>query len=231
LTPRSADIASPSLSMSEPSFATAGQCTTRSPRDPASLVERVADPTSLNALGYTLADQMWSYRGAENAHRRAVGCHDDICGARSLGGCASGGAISKALSETLSARTYIQQLTTPRSRLMGRGYLGGGDHSQRPAKVWAAAVALSPIRKVEGDVGGSTDAREGLALGVFPGAWIVRWPWLRLPQSSSTTQPNPRCVAVRGRARPALQAANHFSTQAESRFCRQAKDGFTASLR
>ena len=107
------------------------------------LVERVDDPTLLNALGYTLADHNLELSRAESLIRRAlVAMPDNPAALDSLGWVRFRQGDSKAALVTLERAYYISHDSEIAAH-WGEAIWATGDHSQA-RKVWAAALAREP---------------------------------------------------------------------------------------
>ena len=107
------------------------------------LVERVDDPTLLNALGYTLADHNLELSRAESLIRRAlVAMPDNPAALDSLGWVRFRQGDSKAALVTLERAYYISHDSEIAAH-WGEAIWASGDHSQA-RKVWAAALAREP---------------------------------------------------------------------------------------
>jgi predicted Zn-dependent protease len=107
------------------------------------LVERVDDPTLLNALGYTLADHNLELSRAESLIRRAlVAMPDNPAALDSLGWVRYRQGDSKAALTTLERAYYISHDSEIAAH-WGEAIWATGDHSQA-RKVWAAALAREP---------------------------------------------------------------------------------------
>ncbi|MDB6008615.1 MAG: hypothetical protein JWL65_865 [Gammaproteobacteria bacterium] len=107
------------------------------------LVERVDDPTLLNALGYTLADHNLELSRAESLIRRAlVAMPDNPAALDSLGWVRFRQGDSKAALTTLERAYYISHDSEIAAH-WGEAIWASGDHSQA-RKVWAAALAREP---------------------------------------------------------------------------------------
>jgi len=107
------------------------------------LVERVDDPTLLNALGYTLADHNQELSRAESLIRRAlVAMPDNPAALDSLGWVRFRQGDSKAALVTLERAYYISHDSEIAAH-WGEAIWASGDHSQA-RKVWAAALAREP---------------------------------------------------------------------------------------
>jgi tetratricopeptide (TPR) repeat protein len=107
------------------------------------LVERVDDPTLLNALGYTLADHNQELSRAESLIRRAlVSMPDNPAALDSLGWVRYRQGDSKAALVTLERAYYISHDSEIAAH-WGEAIWVSGDHSQA-RKVWAAALAREP---------------------------------------------------------------------------------------
>jgi len=107
------------------------------------LVERVDDPTLLNALGYTLADHNLELSRAESLIRRAlVAMPDNPAALDSLGWVRFRQGDSKAALAALERAYYISHDSEIAAH-WGEAIWASGDHSQA-RKVWAAALAREP---------------------------------------------------------------------------------------
>jgi predicted Zn-dependent protease len=107
------------------------------------LVERVDDPTLLNALGYTLADHNLELSRAESLIRRALtAMPDNPAALDSLGWVRFRQGDSKAALTTLERAYYISHDSEIAAH-WGEAIWASGDHSQA-RKVWAAALAREP---------------------------------------------------------------------------------------
>ncbi len=107
------------------------------------LVERVDDPTLLNALGYTLADHNQELAKAESLIRRAlVSMPDNPAALDSLGWVRYRQGDSKTALVTLERAYYISHDSEIAAH-WGEAIWVSGDHSQA-RKVWAAALAREP---------------------------------------------------------------------------------------
>jgi predicted Zn-dependent protease len=107
------------------------------------LVERVDDPTLLNALGYTLADHNLELSRAESLIRRALtAMPDNPAALDSLGWVRFRQGDSKAALVTLERAYYISHDSEIAAH-WGEAIWASGDHSQA-RKVWAAALAREP---------------------------------------------------------------------------------------
>lgn len=107
------------------------------------LVERVDDPTLLNALGYTLADHNQELSRAESLIRRAlVAMPDNPAALDSLGWVRFRQGDSKSALVTLERAYYISHDSEIAAH-WGEAIWASGDHSQA-RKVWAAALAREP---------------------------------------------------------------------------------------
>jgi Flp pilus assembly protein TadD len=107
------------------------------------LVERVDDPTLLNALGYTLADHNQELSRAESLIRRAlVSMPDNPAALDSLGWVRYRQGDSKTALVTLERAYYISHDSEIAAH-WGEAIWASGDHSQA-RKVWAAALAREP---------------------------------------------------------------------------------------
>jgi tetratricopeptide (TPR) repeat protein len=107
------------------------------------LVERVDDPTLLNALGYTLADHNLELSRAESLIRRAlVSMPDNPAALDSLGWVRFRQGDSKTALVTLERAYYISHDSEIAAH-WGEAIWASGDHSQA-RKVWAAALAREP---------------------------------------------------------------------------------------
>jgi tetratricopeptide (TPR) repeat protein len=107
------------------------------------LVDRVDDPTLLNALGYTLADHNLELSRAESLIRRAlVAMPDNPAALDSLGWVRFRQGDSKAALVTLERAYYISHDSEIAAH-WGEAIWASGDHSQA-RKVWAAALAREP---------------------------------------------------------------------------------------
>jgi tetratricopeptide (TPR) repeat protein len=107
------------------------------------LVERVDDPTLLNALGYTLADHNLELSRAESLIRRALtAMPDNPAALDSLGWVRFRQGDSKAALVTLERAYYISHDSEIAAH-WGEAIWTSGDHSQA-RKVWAAALAREP---------------------------------------------------------------------------------------
>jgi tetratricopeptide (TPR) repeat protein len=107
------------------------------------LVERVDDPTLLNALGYTLADHNLELSRAESLIRRALtAMPDNPAALDSLGWVRYRQGDSKAALVTLERAYYISHDSEIAAH-WGEAIWASGDHSQA-RKVWAAALAREP---------------------------------------------------------------------------------------
>lgn len=107
------------------------------------LVERVDDPTLLNALGYTLADHNLELSRAESLIRRAlVAMPDNPAALDSLGWVRFRQGDSKTALVTLERAYYISHDSEIAAH-WGEAIWASGDHGQA-RKVWAAALAREP---------------------------------------------------------------------------------------
>jgi tetratricopeptide (TPR) repeat protein len=107
------------------------------------LVERVDDPTLLNALGYTLADHNQELSRAESLIRRAlVSMPDNPAALDSLGWVRYRQGDSKVALVTLERAYYISHDSEIAAH-WGEAIWASGDHIQA-RKVWAAALAREP---------------------------------------------------------------------------------------